>query len=179
MIFAATAVSGVYVISPEPHEDARGFFARTYCEREFAAHGLNPRVVQCDISFSKQRGTLRGLHYQLAPHAEAKLVRCTAGALYDVTVDLRLESPTFARHVAVELTAQNRKMLYIPEGCAHGSQTLVDDTEVFYQMSAGYMPESARGVRYNDPAFGIAWPIAPPVILARDATYPDFELVPR
>ena len=179
MIFTATALPGVYLIRPERHEDARGFFARTYCEREFAAHGLNPRMMQCAISYSKKRGTLRGLHYQLAPYAEAKLVRCAAGALHDVAVDLRLDSPTFAQHVAVELTAHNRAMLYIPEGCAHGSQTLADDTEVFYQMSACYMPEYARGVRYNDPALGIAWPIAPPVILERDATYPDFTLVSR
>ena len=179
MIFTTTTLSGVYVISPEPHEDARGFFARTYCEREFAAHGLNPRMVQCAISYSKKRGTLRGLHHQLAPYAEAKLVRCVAGALYDVAVDLRLDSPSFARHVAVELTAHNRDMLYIPEGCAHGSQTLADDTEVFYQMSAYHMPEFARGVRYNDPALGIAWPIAPPIILERDATYPDLMPVRR
>lgn len=179
MIFTATPVAGVFVITPEPQEDARGFFARAWCAQEFAAHGLNPRLAQCNISFNRTKGTLRGLHYQLAPHAEAKLVRCTAGAIYDVALDLRLDSATLAQHVAIELSARNRQMLYIPEGVAHGFQTLADDTEVFYQMSEVYVPALSRGVRYNDPAFGIRWPIAEPVILRRDATYADFPLAHR
>ena len=177
MIFTATPLAAVFLITPERKEDVRGFFARMWCEQEFAAHGLNPRIVQCDISFNRRRGTVRGLHYQLAPHAEAKLVRCTAGAIYDVVVDLRPDSPTFAQHVAVELTSENRTMLYVPEGLAHGFQTLADDTEVWYQMSQVFSAEHARGVRWNDPAFGIAWPISPPtVILERDATYPGFAV---
>lgn len=175
MIFAKTSIAGVYRISPERIEDVRGFFARTWCEREFAAHGLAARLSQCSISYSRKKGTLRGLHYQAAPHGETKLVRCTAGAIYDVAVDLRPESPTFRDHVAVELSAANRAMLYIPEGLAHGFQTLVDDTEVFYQMSEAYVAASARGVRYDDPAFAIAWPIADPIVIERDATYRDFE----
>ena len=179
MIFTATSLAGVFRITPERKADVRGFFARSWCEQEFRAHGLNPRIAQCAISFNHKKGTLRGMHYQLAPYAEAKLVRCTAGAIYDVALDLRPESPTFTQHVAVELDAHIREMLYIPEGLAHGFQTLTDDTEVCYQMSEVYMPEFARGVRYDDPAFGMSWPIAEPVILERDATYPDFPLVPR
>jgi len=162
------------VIEPERLEDARGFFARSWCGREAEARGLNPRVVQCDISYNKKKGTLRGLHYQAAPHQEAKLVRCTAGAIYDVIVDLRRGSPTFTRHVAVVLSRENQKMLYVPEGVAHGFQTLEDDTEVFYQMSEFYSPAHARGVRWNDPAFGIAWPSADRTIHERDQSYPDF-----
>ena len=178
MIFTATPLAGVFLITSERKQDVRGFFARTWCEREAAAHGLNPRVAQCATSYNRKQGTLRGLHYQVAPYAEAKLVRCIAGAIYDVALDLRPDSPTFAQHLAVELTAENRQMLYIPEGLAHGFQTLVDDSEVCYQMSEFHMPQFARGVRYSDPAFGIRWPIAEPVILERDASYPDFALVP-
>ena len=178
MIFTATPLAGVFLITPERKRDVRGFFARTWCEREAAAHGLNPCVAQCATSYNRKQGTLRGLHYQVAPYAEAKLVRCIAGAIYDVALDLRPDSPTFAQHLAVELTAENRQMLYIPEGLAHGFQTLVDDSEVCYQMSEFHMPQFARGVRYSDPAFGIRWPIAEPVILERDASYPDFALVP-
>lgn len=174
MIFRETQLAGAYVIEPEKKEDERGFFARSWCEREFAEHGLNPRVVQCNISFNKKKGTLRGLHYQAVPHAEAKLVRCTQGAIYDVIVDLRPGSPTFKQHVGEVLKAKDHSMLYVPESCAHGFQTLEDDTEVFYQMSEFYIPECARGVRYDDPAFGIAWPIPNPTILERDRTYPDF-----
>lgn len=175
MIFTETKLKDAYVIEPERLEDERGFFARTFCEHEFAAHGLCTRFVQCNISFNKRKGTIRGMHYQVAPHAEAKLVRCTMGAIYDVIIDLRPGSPTFAQWVAVELTAQNRRMVYVPEGLAHGFQTLEDNTEVFYQMSEFYHPECARGVRWNDPAFGIKWPLTPVIISARDQSYPDFE----
>jgi dTDP-4-dehydrorhamnose 3,5-epimerase len=175
MIFTATPVSGAVVIEPELLEDERGFFARCFCAEEFAAHGLNPHVAQCSFSFSRQRGTLRGLHFQRPPRAEAKLVRCTAGVLYDVIVDLRPDSPTFQRHFATELSARNHKMLYVPEGCAHGFQTLQDDTEVFYQMSEVFDAAAAGGVRWNDPAFGIAWPLEVTVISERDRTCPDFR----
>jgi len=175
VIFLETSVDGVWIVEPERHADARGFFARTWCATEFARHGLSPRFVQASISHTPQRGTLRGLHYQVAPHAEAKLVRCTRGAIYDVAVDLRPDSPTFRRHAAVVLDADNRFALYIPEGCAHGFQTLTDDTEVLYQMSALYVPEAARGVRWDDPAFAIPWPPADRIIADRDRQYPDFS----
>ncbi len=174
MIFTETALPGVVVVEPERREDARGFFARAWCAREFAARGLTSRLVQCSVSFNKRRGTLRGMHYQAAPHAEAKLVRCTAGAIFDVAIDLRPASPAYRRHVSIVLTAEARNMLYVPEGCAHGFQTLVDDTEVFYQMSEFYAAGAARGVRWNDPAFGIAWPDPDPILIDRDRTYPDF-----
>ena len=175
MIFAATPVTGAVIIEPEPLDDQRGFFARSFCAREFEAHGLDPRVVQCSLSFTRTKGSVRGLHFQRPPHAEAKLVRCTAGALYDVIVDLRVDSPTFRRHFAVELTARNRKLLYVAPGFAHGFQTLEDDTEVFYQMSAPFRPDAAAGVRWNDPAFAIAWPLAVTVISERDRSYPDLR----
>ena len=174
MTFRPTAVEGAWIVKPERHADARGFFARTWCAGEFAHHGLEHRFVQASVSYNPRRGTLRGLHYQAAPHAEAKLVRCTRGAIHDVAVDLRPESPTFRRHTAVVLDADNRLALYIPEGCAHGFQTLVDDTEVLYQMSAFYAPEAARGVRWDDPAFAIPWPAAERIIADRDQRYPDF-----
>lgn len=175
MIFTETPIKGAYVIEPERQEDERGFFARTWCRRDFAAHGLNPALVQCNISFNRTKGTLRGMHYQVAPHAEAKLVRCTAGAIYDVIVDLRPQSATCTQWFGVELTADNRRMLYIPEGLAHGFLTLGDDTEVFYQMSEYYVAECARGVRWNDPAFGIRWPGEVRMISRRDQSYPDFR----
>jgi dTDP-4-dehydrorhamnose 3,5-epimerase len=174
MIFVPTALSGAFVIEPERHQDQRGFFARTWCAREFANHGLNPRLVQCSMSFNKRKGTLRGMHYQAVPYPEAKLVRCTMGAIYDVIIDLRPSSPTYKQHVGVELTAENRKMLYIPESFAHGFQTLADDNEVLYQMSEFYSPDHARGVRWNDPAFGIVWPPDNRMIIDRDRGYPDF-----
>ena|SRR5215510_2668752 len=174
MIFTATQLYGAFIIQPERLCDHRGFFARMWCQREFEAHGLNPSLVQCSISFNTKKGTLRGMHYQLAPCAEVKLVRCTSGAIYDVIIDLRPSSPTFKRHVAVVLSAQNHTMLYIPEGVAHGFQTLQDNTEVFYQMSAFYAPEYTRGVRWDDPAFGIDWPPDEQIILERDRDYPDF-----
>lgn len=174
MIFTETALKGAFIIEPELLEDERGFFALTWSEEEFVRHGLNPRVVQSNLSFNKRRGTLRGMHFQAAPYAQAKLVRCTAGAIYDVIVDLRSDSTTFKRWTAVELSAGNRLMLYVPEGFAHGFQTLEDNTEVSYQMSEEYVPESAQGVRWNDPAFGINWPAADRTIIDRDQKYPDF-----
>jgi dTDP-4-dehydrorhamnose 3,5-epimerase len=163
------------VIEPEQLADERGFFARTWSEREFTDHSLSTRLVQCSVSFNARAGTLRGMHYQAPPHAEIKLVRCTRGAIYDVIVDLRESSPTFLQHFGCELTMENLRMLYIPEGCAHGYQTLADASEVFYQMSADYAPTHARGVRWDDPRFGIVWPPAAERIMnARDRDYPDF-----
>ena len=175
MIFRKTPIAGAWFVEPEPHVDDRGSFARTWCATEFARHGLSPRFVQASVSYNRRRGTLRGLHYQVAPHAEAKLVRCTRGAIYDVAVDLRPDSPTFRRHAAVVLDADNRLALYVPEGCAHGFQTLADDTEVLYQMSAFYAAEASRGVRWDDPAFAIPWPAADRIIADRDRHYPDFS----
>jgi dTDP-4-dehydrorhamnose 3,5-epimerase len=175
MIFAEAKLKGAFIVEPERLEDERGFFARTWCQREFEAHGLNTRWVQCNISFNRTRGTLRGMHYQAAPYEEAKLIRCTMGAIYDVIVDLRPESPTFKQHIAVVLTAQNHKMLYVPEGFAHGFLTLEDNTEVFYQMSEFYVPGYSRGIRWNDPAFGIQWPADVQVISERDQNHPDFK----
>jgi dTDP-4-dehydrorhamnose 3,5-epimerase len=174
MIFTETRLKGAFILELERLEDSRGFFARSFCRKEFQAHGLNAAVAQCNVSHNRARGTLRGMHYAAAPFAEAKLVRCTAGALYDVIIDLRPDSPTYKQHLGEVLSAANHKMLYVPEGFAHGFQTLEDDTEVFYQMSQFYSPEHARGVRYNDPAFGIEWMIAKPVIADRDRDYPDF-----
>lgn len=166
------SLAGVYVVDLARIEDERGFFARSFCQREFAAHGLNPRLAQSNVSFNRTRGTLRGMHYQIAPHAEAKLVRCTQGAIWDVVIDLRRESPTYRRWVGVELSAETRRALYVPEGFAHGFQTLMDDSEILYLMSEFYDPDSARGVRWDDPAIGIDWPIAKPVISDRDRSYP-------
>ena len=174
MIFSPTPLPGAWLVDVERHEDARGFFARTWCRREFEAHGLNARLVQCSMSRNRRRGTLRGMHWQAAPHAEVKLVRCSRGAIFDVIIDLRPGSPTRARHYAAELTAENGRALYIPEGFAHGFVTLVDDSDVVYQMSEYYEPSAGRGVRWNDPAFGIAWPIADPILHERDAHYPDY-----
>ncbi len=178
MRFCETRLPGVFEIHIEPISDERGFFARSWCREEFESNGLNPALVQCNISFNPRKGTLRGMHYQAAPSQEAKVVRCTRGSLYDVALDLRPGSATFKQWVAVTLTAARRNMLYIPEGCAHGFLTLEDDTEVFYQMSAFYNPEAARGVRWNDPAFRIAWPAGVAVISERDRMYPDFDNVP-
>jgi len=175
MTFQETKLPGVFEIQLGIKSDKRGFFARSWCKNEFEGHGLNPGLVQCNVSFNTRRGTLRGMHYQTAPHAETKLVRCTRGAIYDVVVDLRPHSQMFKRWIGVGLTDENRKMVYVPEGCAHGFLTLEDDTEVFYQMSEFYHPESARGVRWNDPAFRIEWPARVEVISERDQTYPNFE----
>lgn len=171
MIFNETKLPGVFIVEPEIITDERGFFACSWSPVEFEQQGLNPRLVQCNISFNNQRGTLRGMHFQAKPHEEAKLVRCTRGALYDVAIDLRTGSPSRYQWVAVELTADNRRMLYIPEGFAHGYQTLADETEVFYQMSESYHPESAGGLRWNDPAIGIEWPLSVTVISPRDQNY--------
>jgi dTDP-4-dehydrorhamnose 3,5-epimerase len=174
LIFTETKLGGAFIIEPERREDDRGFFARTWCQQEFRARGLSTRLVQCNISFNRNKGTLRGMHYQAAPFEEAKLVRCTGGAIYDVIVDLRPQSGTYKQWIAVELSSENRTMLYIPEGFAHGFQTLVDHTEVFYQMSEFYAPAFARGVRWNDPAFGIQWPPDNQIISSRDQQYPGF-----
>lgn len=174
MIFKETKLQGAFIIETEKIKDERGFFTRSWCQREFELHGLNPKLVQCNISFNKKKGTLRGMHYQIAQHKEAKLVRCTKGAIYDVIIDLRSDSPTFKQWLAVELTAENYRLLYIPEGFAHGFQTLENDTEVFYQMSEFYHPESAIGFRWNDPAFKIDWLIEPSVISFKDNSYDDF-----
>ena len=175
MLFQETALKGAYIIDLERLEDERGFFARSFCRQEFEARGLNPRVAQCNVSFSPRAGTLRGMHYQVPPFAESKLIRCTMGAIYDVIVDLRPESPSFMRHVGVVLSSDNRRMIFAPEGFAHGFLTLVDNTEVHYQMSEFYAPEHARGFRWNDPAFGIEWPMEVRVIVDRDRDYPDFD----
>jgi dTDP-4-dehydrorhamnose 3,5-epimerase len=174
MIFEETPLRGAFVIEVERLEDERGYFARTWCQREFEAHGLRPVWVQCNTSYNVRRGTLRGMHLQAAPHAEAKLVRCTRGSLYDVIIDLRPESPTFKQWFSVELSARNLRMVYVPEGFAHGFLTLEDDTQVFYQMSEFYAAHCADGVRWNDPAFGIRWPAEAEVISPRDSQYPDF-----
>lgn len=176
MTFTETSLKGAFIIEPDRIEDERGFFARTFCRQEFEKHGLNPNLVQCSVSFNTKKGTVRGMHYQAKPHEEARLVRCTRGALYDVILDLRADSSTFRQWVSVELTAENRTMVYIPEGCAHGFQALEDDTEVFYQMSEFYHSECARGVRWNDPAFQIVWPIKSPIISARDKNFGLFSI---
>lgn len=176
MHFTKTPLGGAFVIDVEPREDERGLFARTFCAQEFAAHGLDARIAQASVSFNRRAGTLRGLHYQATPDGEVKLIRCTAGAIFDVILDLRPDSPTYLQHFGATLTSRERRALYIPVGFAHGFQTLADDTEVLYQMSTAYVPESARGVRWNDPAFGIAWPAASDRIMNdRDRTYPDFD----
>lgn len=178
MKFTATPLTGAWVIQPEPFHDGRGFFARTWCAREFADRGLKTSVAQRSISFNERRGTLRGMHYQVAPHEETKLIRCLRGAVYDVIIDLRPESPTFREHFAVELTEENLLALYVPERFAHGYQTLEDESEVEYQMTEFHHPDAARGVRWDDPAFGIDWPIADPIIKERDASYPLIQDVP-
>jgi len=174
-VFVETFLKGAFVIDLEKREDDRGFFARAFCQREFAEHGLEVQVAQCNISFNERKGTLRGMHYQVSPFEEAKLVRCTRGSIYDVIIDLRRDSRTFGRTFGVELTARNRRMLYIPREFAHGFQTLEHDTEVFYQMSQYYSAEHSRGVRWNDPAFGIEWPPDERIINKRDQQYSDFR----
>ncbi|HYW71012.1 MAG TPA: dTDP-4-dehydrorhamnose 3,5-epimerase [Pyrinomonadaceae bacterium] len=172
MIFRQTPLAGLFIIEPEKFEDERGFFACSWTPDAFVAHGLNPQLAQCNISLNKSRGTIRGMHFQTKPYEEAKLVRCTRGAMYDVAIDLRPDSPTRCRWVAVELTDDNHRMFYIPEGFAHGYQTLTDNTEVFYQISEYYHPESAGGVRWDDPAFDIKWPLPVTIMNERDRTYP-------
>lgn len=171
MIFHETKLQGAYVIDIERAEDERGFFARSFCQKEFRKFGLEDRMAQCNISFNTKQHTLRGLHYQLAPHAEAKLVRCTRGGIFDVIVDLRDGSPTCRQWYATELTGENRRMLYIPKGFAHGLLTLEDNTEVFYVMSDFYSPDHARGLRWDDPAIGIQWPVERPIVSERDKSF--------
>jgi dTDP-4-dehydrorhamnose 3,5-epimerase len=181
MIFTETHLRGAYEIVLEPHTDERGAFARSFCTREFEAHGLRFAVVQSNLSFNRTRGTLRGMHYQQTPNQEGKLIQCMRGALYDVIVDLRAESPTFRQWIGIELRAapgQPSKIVYAPPGFAHGFLTLEDDTEVFYQMSEFYAPQSARGFRWNDPTIGVEWPAPVRVISERDRTYPDFVVQP-
>jgi dTDP-4-dehydrorhamnose 3,5-epimerase len=173
--FVETPLAGLYVVEIEPRKDDRGFFARSFCIEEFDAHGLERKVAQCNVSFNENAGTLRGLHFQAEPHGEAKLVRCTQGAIYDVAVDIRPDSRTYLKWYAVELNSKNRRMLFIPQGFAHGFQTLMDETEVFYLMFEAYHPESARGLRWDDPKVGIAWPLANLIISEKDRTYPLIE----
>ena len=175
MKFTETILTGSYLVELEAAEDERGFFARTFCREEFSARGLNAEVAQCSISFNARRGTLRGMHYQVAPHAETKLVHCVQGSLYDVIIDLRAESKTYCHWVGVDLSAANRKLLYVPEGFAHGFQTLEDETAVYYQISTAYVLQYTRGVRWNDPAFAIKWPLADPIISEKDRLLPDYQ----
>jgi dTDP-4-dehydrorhamnose 3,5-epimerase len=176
MIFKKTSIMGAYVLGIEPRGDERGFFARGFCRKEFEAHGLNPNIAQANIGVSRQRGTLRGLHYQVPPHAEAKLVRCTAGAVFDVIVDLRPASASYRKWLGVELAADTRTMLYVPEGCAHGYLTLADDTEIFYLVSQFYSAGAERGLRWNDPAFGIEWPLTQALVISdKDRRWPDWS----
>jgi len=172
--FTETPLLGAYVVDMEPVFDERGYFARSFCREEFLTRGLNPDVVQCNVSFNAGSRTLRGMHYQLPPHAEEKLVRCTRGTVHDVILDLRPGSPTRLSWFALELSAANGRMLYIPEGFAHGFMTLENDSEVFYQMSRAYAPGYARGIRWNDPLFDVPWPHRPLVISDKDRAYPDF-----
>jgi dTDP-4-dehydrorhamnose 3,5-epimerase len=174
MIFSQTTIAGVWVIQIEKHQDDRGFFARTWCEKEAAAHHLIPEFAQHSLSFNKQRGTLRGMHFQADPHSETKVVRCTRGSVWDVVLDLRRDSATFGKWLGFDLSAGNRTSLYIPEGVAHGFQTLEPDTELLYLISPSYVAESARGVRWNDPAFTITWPVENPIMSERDRSYGDF-----
>jgi dTDP-4-dehydrorhamnose 3,5-epimerase len=169
--FLQTPLAGAFVVEVERLGDERGFFARSFCQEEFRKHGLRPAVAQCNVSWNRSRGTLRGLHFQAAPHPEAKVVRCTRGAIWDVAVDLRQDSATHLQWHAVELSAENRRALYVPEGFAHGFQTLADDTEVLYQMSDSYYPDLARGVRWDDPKLGITWPLPDPILSERDRSY--------
>jgi dTDP-4-dehydrorhamnose 3,5-epimerase len=173
MIFRETALKDAYVVDLEKREDVRGFFARAWCGKEFEKHGLIPRVVQANTSFNKKKGTMRGMHYQIAPHAETKAIRCLKGAIFDVIIDLRPDSPSYKKWFGVELTAENRTMLYVPEQFAHGFITLEDNTEVFYLVSEYYAPDCERGIRYDDPAFGIAWPAQIEAISEKDKTWPD------
>ena len=174
MLFNPTEIAGTFLIQPERREDERGFFARTWCEREFVEHGIDPRVVQRSVSFNRQRGTLRGMHFQVGPHVENKLVSCSAGSVYDVVLDLRPASPSYKRWQAFTLTAAAMDALFIPGGCAHGFITLEDGAVVRYDISEFYLPAAERGLRYDDPAFAIHWPLAPVVISARDLGFPPY-----
>jgi dTDP-4-dehydrorhamnose 3,5-epimerase len=175
MRFIETALKGAFIIELEPIEDERGFFARSFCQKEFEKHGLNFHVVQCNISYNKKKATLRGMHYQVAPYEEVKLVSCIRGTIYDVIIDLRPDSHTYCQWFAMELSSEDYKILYVPKGFAHGFQTLEDNTVVFYQMSEFYHPECARGVRWDDPVFKIEWPLSNRVMSKKDLNYPDFR----
>lgn len=175
MRFQETELAGAYLISLEAAEDQRGYFARTFCRKEFADQGLNTEIAQCSISFNARKSTLRGMHYQVVPAAETKLVQCVRGSIYDVIIDLRPESETYCHWIGVDLIEGSRCLLYIPEGFAHGFQTLEDNTAIYYQISAFYAPQYARGVRWNDPAFAINWPLANPIISEKDRQLPDFQ----
>ena len=175
MIFTESKLNGAFIIEPEKMEDERGFFARTWDKKKFVEHGLNPKLVQCSISFNKKKGTLRGMHYQVAPYEEAKLVRCTKGKIFDVIIDLRPNSKTYKEWEGIELSSENYKMLYVPKGFAHGYQTLEDNTEVFYQMSEAYMPEYAHGIRWDDKIYQISWPLKSPIISKKDLSYKPFK----
>ena len=175
MIFTTTPVKGAYVIDLEKRGDDRGFFARAFCQKEFGQHGLVTEFVQVNNSLSPIQGTLRGMHYQLAPHAETKLIRCIRGAFWDVVLDLRPDSPTFGQWYGADLTAENRRMMYVPKGCAHGFITSTEDAEAFYLVDAFYSPQAERGVRWNDPKFAIRWPAAPVVLSDKDRNHPDFN----
>jgi dTDP-4-dehydrorhamnose 3,5-epimerase len=174
MIFSESKIAGAVVIRPEPVEDERGFFARTYCVDELREHGIDPLVLQSSVSFNRRRGTLRGLHFQVAPHEENKLVWCSRGAIYDVIVDLRRGSPSYRQWISTQLSADGLEMLFVPKGCAHGFITLEDDTFVRYEISATHTPGAARGLRFDDPAFHIEWPFAPMIISPRDLTFPPY-----
>ena len=176
MIFGETAIAGAFVIDVERSEDERGFFARTFCEDEMRAHGLNARVVQCNVSWNRKRGTLRGMHYQAAPHEETKIVRCPRGAIWDVIADLRPDSKTYRHWIAIELNAGNARALYIPHGVAHGFITLTDDAEVHYLMGSAFVQEASRGIAWDDPALEIRWPMEPVVISERDRGYARLPL---
>jgi dTDP-4-dehydrorhamnose 3,5-epimerase len=178
MLFTETALLGAYIIDLDLKPDHRGFFARTFCAEEFQAHGLKPTVAQCNLSFNHQKGTLRGMHYQVLPAAETKLVRCTQGAIYDVIIDMRPDSPTYSMHIGVELSAENRRALYVPEMFAHGYQVLTDGAEVVYQVGEFYTPGYERGLHYQDPTFAIEWPIAVTEISEKDAAWPLFKYHP-
>ena len=172
MKFSKTSLAGLWVIDLELREDERGFLARTFCENEFSAQGLNTRWPQCNLTLTKSRGMIRGMHFQMSPRAEIKLVRCAAGAIFDVAVDVRPNSPTFGKWEAFELTSQNRRMLYIPGGFAHGFQCLADNSEVFYQMSEFFFADLSRGVRWNDPTVAVKWPLPDPTLSERDKNLP-------
>jgi len=174
MIFAATQLDDAWLIEVEPREDQRGFFARTWCRQELAAQGLDTEVAQESLSYNRHRGTVRGLHFQRSPHEETKIVRCTRGAIFDVIVDLRPRSPTYLKWQGFELTAENRRAIYIPKGFGHGFQSLTDDAEIAYQISAFYAPEAAAGFRYDDAAFGVAWPLPVTIISEHDLGWPAF-----
>ncbi len=175
MIFTETKIKNAFVITLEKIEDFRGFFARAWCQNEFIKHGLNPNFVQCNIAFTKKKGTIRGMHYQAQPHTEAKLIRCIRGRVYDVMVDLRAESETYKQSFAIELSENEYKKIYIPEGCAHGYQSLTDNTELFYTVSQFYTPEAERGIRWDDPQFNINWPIGNPLLSEKDKNWKNYE----